>query len=610
MEFTFILVFKLVFFSVFLFRKERPSSGIIICMLEFIYNKLRSGMRKLDVALERDRYGYIEKLPKEAEYFNGSMYEAILETAEKYPHRTALEYFKMEVSYKELIKRINKTACALKAIGVERGDYVTICMPNTPEAVYMFYAVNEIGAIANMVHPLSSEKEVETYLNETKSKVMLCIDVSYSRVENIIKNTSVEQLIVVSPTRSMDFLIRILFRLTKGRKNRIKRSQNFMTWDRFMLQSLKYSGDPHVKVSPDAPAIILYSGGTTGKPKGVILTSMNFNAQALGAKYLVPELLKPKYSMLCFLPNFHAFGMGVCMHIPLYCGMRMVLIPQFNAKKLRSYIRNYRINILVGVPTVFEYMMKIKFGERELRRIKGVVSGGDVVSQTLKHDFNKFLEAHGSKAVIENGYGLTEAAGGMIFSPAVIAKEPGGIGFPLPDSEVLIVDPKTSKPVPLGEDGEILVRGLTIMKGYLNNPKETEAAFVKIGNKKYLKTGDIGYLNERGVVYFKARLKRMIISNGYNIYPGNVEDATMKLKSVESCVCVGIPDKLRGEIVKVFIVLKPGYHERAAKKELTKLYKKYLAKYEIPRELAFLPELPKTKLGKVDFMALKNLSVL
>lgn len=575
-------------------------------MLEFLYNKIRSGMRRLDIGLERSKYGYVEKLPKELKYFDGSMYDAVLKSAERYPSRTALEYYKMEISYKELIKRINKVASAMKAIGVKKGDAVTICMPNTPEAVYMFYAVNEIGAIANMVHPLSSEKEIEDCLVQSGSKVMLCIDIAYSRVENIIKNTEVEQLIVVSPARSMDFLVRFVFKLTKGRKNHIKRSQSVMTWDRFLLQSLKSTGDPYTKMSPDAPAVILYSGGTTGKPKGVVLSSMNFNAQALGAKYLVPELLKPKYSMLCFLPNFHAFGMGVCMHIPLYCGMRMVLIPQFNAKKFKKYIKNYRINILVGVPTVFEYMMKIKFGTRELRRIKGVVSGGDIVSESLKNEINEFLKNHGSKAVIQNGYGLTEAAGGMIFSTRQVADLPGVIGFPLPDSEVVILDTKTNQPAKVGEDGEILVRGLTIMKEYLNNPKETEKSFIKISNKKYLRTGDIGYVDEKGVVYFKARLKRMIISNGYNIYPSNIEEATLKSEYVDVCVCVGIPDKLRGEIVKVFIVLKPGASAHAAKKDLNKLYKKYLAKYEIPRELEFINELPKTKLGKVDFMALKT----
>ncbi len=293
------------------------------------------------------------------------------------------------------------------------------------------------------------------------------------------------------------------------------------------------------------------------------------------------------------------------MHIPLFCGMRIVLIPQFNAKKLKNYIKRYRINILVGVPTVFEYFMKIKFGPKELKRIKGVVSGGDVVSQALKNRFNDFLLTHGSKAIIHNGYGLTEAAGGMVFSPASIAKNPNAIGFPLPDSEVLIVD-KNYQVLPNEKDGEMLVRGLTIMKEYLNNRKETESAFVKIGRKKYLKTGDIGYKDEEGVVYFKGRIKRMIITNGYNVYPTNVEEITLKSDYVSECACVGIPDNLRGEIVKTFIVSKNQTSERIIYKDLMKIYKKYLAKYEIPREIKFIKSLPKTKLGKIDFIALQK----
>ncbi len=576
-------------------------------MLEFMYNKLRSGLRKIDMKLERAKYGYIDKLPQEIQYPEGSLYDAIYESSCKWPHNIALTYYSAEITYKELIKRINKVAMSLKNLGVERGDRVTVCMPNTPESVYMFYAINEIGAVANMVHPLSSEKEIEEYLNQSQSKVMLCIDISYPKVENIIKNTDVEHLIVVSATRSMDFIIRGIYKLTKGRKNHVKHSQHVITWDKFLFQGSKYLGNPHARVNADDPAVILYSGGTTGKPKGVVLSNLNFNAQALGAKYLVPDLLKSRYSMLSFLPNFHAFGLGVCIHIPLFCGMRAVLIPQFSAKKLRGYLRKYKINIIVGVPTVFDYFTKIKFGKNELRNIKGVVSGGDIVNDAMKRELNDFLEQHGSRAMLHNGYGLTEAAGGMIFSPAIIAKEPNTIGFPLPDSEVLIVNPHSKKPVKTGEDGEILVRGLTIMKEYLGKPKETEAAFTTVNGKKYLRTGDVGYVDERGAVYFRTRLKRMIITNGYNVYPTTVEDATMKCDLVEKCACVGVYDKLRGQKVKIFIKLKPNVQERAAKKELAKLYKQYLAKYETPREIAFIDEFPKTKLAKIDFKALEQM---
>jgi len=575
--------------------------------LEFIYNKIKNTLRKIDMKIERAKYGHIDKLPKDIQYFEGGMYDAIYEASCKWPHNTAIEYFDTQITYRELIKKINKVAAALKALGAEKGERITVCMPNTPEAVYMFYAINEIGAVANMVHPLSSEKEIEDYLIQSGSKIMLCIDVSYPKVEAIIKNTKLEQLVVVSPTRSMDLIVRAIYKLTKGRKNHINKSQRIITWDKFLSKSSRFVGNPHARVNPKDDAVIMYSGGTTGKPKGIILSNLNFNAQALGAKYLVPELFKPSYSFMAFLPNFHAFGMGCCIHMPLYFGARTFLIPQFNPKKFKSYIKKYKVDILVGVPTVFEYLTKIKFKKDDLKNVKFVVSGGDMISMSNKETINEFLRAHGSKAVIENGYGLTEASGGFIFSPRSIALEPDSIGYPIPDNEVIIMDLKSKKEAKLGEDGEILVRGLSVMKGYLGSPEETEQAFIKIGTKKYLRTGDIGYADERGVIHFRSRLKRMIISNGYNIYPATIEEATLKCKNITACAAVGREDKLRGEKIVIFVVPKEGAHERTIKKELTTIYKKYLAKYEIPREIRFLTELPKTKLAKVDFKKLEDL---
>jgi long-chain acyl-CoA synthetase len=575
--------------------------------LEFVYNKIKNTLRKLDMKLERAKYGHMDKMPKDIEYFEGGMYDAVYEASCKWPHNTALEYFDTQITYKELIKKINRVAASLKALGAEKGERITICMPNTPEAIYMFYAINEIGAIANMIHPLSSEKEIEDYLNQSGSKIMLCVDISYPKVEAIIKNTKLEQVVVVSPTRSMDFIVRVIYKLTKGRKNHIKKSQHIITWDKFMSRANRYVGNPHARVNAKDEAVIMYSGGTTGKPKGIILTNLNFNAQALGAKYLVPELFKPEYSFMAFLPNFHAFGLGCCIHMPLYFGARTFLIPQFNPKKFKSYIKKYKVDILVGVPTVFEYLTKIKFKKDDLKNVKFVVSGGDMISLTSKQIINDFLREHGSKAVIENGYGLTEASGGFIFSPKAVAEEPDVIGYPIPDNEVVIMNLKTKKPAKLGEDGEILVRGLSVMKGYLGKPKETAEAFIKIGNKKYLRTGDIGYADERGVIHFRSRLKRMIVSNGYNIYPANIEDVTLKCKDVSACAVVGREDKLRGEKVVVFVVPKEDASERAIRKELTSIYKKYLARYEAPREIRFIKELPKTKLAKVDFKALEQL---
>ena len=575
-------------------------------MLEFIYNKIRNTLRKIDMRLERAKYNYMDKMPKNIEYFDGGLYDAVYEASCKWPHNVALEFYNTQIIYKDLIKKINRVAAALKALGAKKGERITICMPNTPEAVYMFYAVNEIGAVANMIHPLSSEKEIEDYLNQSDSKIMFCIDISYPKVEAIIKNTNVEHVIVVSPIRSMGHLVQAIYKITKGRKNHIKKSQHVTTWDHFLNKANKFVGNPHARVNSKDDAVIMYSGGTTGKPKGIVLSNLNFNAQALGAKYLVPELFKTSFSFMAFLPNFHAFGLGCCIHMPLYFGARSFLIPQFNPKKFKKYITKYKVNILVGVPTVFDYLTKIKFKKDDLKNVKFVVSGGDMISVSSKERINEFLRAHGSKAVIENGYGLTEASGGFIFSPTSVAEEPDSIGFPIPDNEVIIMNLKTKKEAKLGEDGEILVRGLSVMKRYLNKPKETAAAFIMVGNKKFLRTGDIGYADERGVIHFRSRLKRMIVSNGYNIYPANIEDVTLKSDNVASCAVVGREDKLRGEKVVVFAVLKPNVSERATRKELAGIYKKYLAKYETPREIHFIPELPKTKLAKVDFKALEN----
>ena len=574
-------------------------------MLEFVFNKVRNAVRKLDMRITRAKYGYIGKLPKDIHYFEGGLYDAVYEASCKWPHNIALEYYNKQITYKELIKKINKVARALKALGVEKGDKVTICMPNTPEEVCMFYAINEVGAVANMIHPLSSEKEIEDYLNQSHSKVMLCVDIAYPHVEPILKNTEIEHVIVTSATKSMAVVVKVLYWLTKGRKNHIKKSQKVMRWDGFLLRANKYIGNPHARVNNDDPAIILYSGGTTGKSKGVMLSNLNFNAQALVSYYSAPEILRTDGAFLTFLPNFHAFGVGICTHIPLYWGMRVVLIPQFSAKKMRSYVKKYRFSVLCGVPTLYEYMMRSKFGKNDLKSITTVISGGDAMSQPLKQRMNKFLAEHGSSAEVRVGYGLTEASGVASFSPLGV-KDSDIIGYAMPNCEFLIRDLNTGKEAALGDDGEILISGPIVMLGYLDNEEATKDVFVTIKGKKYLKTGDIGFIDYKGLLHFKSRLKRMIITNGYNVYPSQVEAAIMKCSAVEKCAVIGVEDQAHGENVKAFVVFKEGKNSRSNRNELQKILKKELAKYEIPREWRYVEDLPLTKMNKVDFKALEN----
>jgi len=576
-------------------------------MLEIIYNKVRNVIRKIDMRLERAKYGYIEKLPSDIKYFDGGLYDAVYEASCKHENNTALEYGNLQVTYKEMIKKINKVARSLKALGIEKGDTVTICMPNTPEAVYMFYAINEVGAVASMIHPLSSPAEIENYLNQSHSKAMLCIDVSYSRVEPIIKNTELKHIIVVSATRSMEFFVKILYWITKGRKNHVKKTQVTLTWQRFLMKADKFIGNPHTRVNSDDLAVILYSGGTTGTPKGVMLSNLNFNAQALESKYYAPKLLVPSHAFLTFLPNFHAFGLGICTHIPLYWGMRVVLIPQFSAKKLKNYLRKYKFNIICGVPAVYDYLLKIKFGKNELKGLRGVISGGDAMSLPQMQKVNKYLQEHGCKVNLQVGYGLTEATGVVAFSPMGITDAADVIGYAFPDCKFFIRDLKTDKEAEVGCDGEILLSGPTVMLGYLNNAKETKESFVTIKGTKYLKTGDIGFFDEKGLLHFKARLKRMIITNGYNVYPSHVEEIIMKSKAVEKCAVVGKKNEAHGETVWAYIVWKEGKGGRGDMNELQKIMKSNLAKYEIPRMIKPLESLPLTKMNKVDYKFLAEL---
>ena len=573
-------------------------------MIEKILLKIRNNYRNIKLKYFRNKY--YDKLPSKIKYFSGSLYDAIYESAIKFPDNTAIEYYNNQITYKQLIRRINKCAKALKALGVNKGDKVTICMPNTPEEVTMFYAINEIGAIANMIHPLSSEKEIEYYLNKSESKVMLCIDIAYKKVRNILDNTDVEKVIVTSATKSMERLTAFIYWLLKGRKMNIKEDHKIMLWNHFINLSEMYYDNAYEEVDPLDPAVILYSGGTTGKPKGVVISNYSFNAQALQSR-IVSDALIPENAFLTFLPNFHAFGIGICTHTPLYNGMRAILIPQFNIKKFKSYIRKYHFNILCGVPTLYDQISKMKFRKNELKDWKLVVCGGDSMSQNLKDRVNDTLEEYGCKTDIRIGYGLTESSGVVALSPEGLLNESDVIGFPFPNTDFLIVDINTNKVLPSNKDGEILISGPNIMLEYLKESDETKNVLETINGKTYLHTGDIGYIDKKGLLHYKSRLKRMIITSGYNVYPSHIEEVLMSHESVLKCAVIGIPNEHKGEIVKAFIVLKEDHNTLTDKNSIKEHLKKHLAKYETPREIKYLDDLPTTLVGKVAYKELEKM---
>lgn len=550
-------------------------------------------------------YPFYESIPEHLEYPPLTIYELIKKTADNYPYNDALEYFGKKITYQELITKINRVALSLKEIGVKEKDRVTICMPNTPSAVITFYAINQIGATANMIHPLSSEKELELYLNMTSSKYILVIDFVYDKVKKIEKNTKLEKIIVSSVSTDMSTTNHFLYWFFTGRKRKIEKDRKAIFWKEFIKLKTNYPIEV-VKRNRDDEAVILYSGGTTGTPKGIILTDNNFNALAIQS-HLMCDPAKRGDSILSIMPIFHGFGLGVCIHTPLYVGMKCILVPDFSPKKFSKLLNKYHPNFIVGVPTLFEGLIKSKV--KDLSSVTCVVSGGDILPLKLKKELDAFLEAKGSKTKVREGYGLTECTGASCLTPRKFYRE-NSIGIPFPDMIYTIVEPNTTNEVRKGIDGEICISGPTVMKEYLNNKEETKQALIKHKDGRiYLHTGDLGCMDRNGFVYFKQRLKRIIISSGYNLYPSNIENIINSHPSVEVSAVIGIPHPYKIEVAKAYIVLKDGIKPTPnIKKSIKEHCIKNLAKYSLPYEYEFIPVLPKTKVGKIDYKELENIN--
>lgn len=543
-------------------------------------------------------YKYYDKGGK-IEYPNLTIYQLIEKTCNSYPSYYAIEYYGNKITYKEFLIRIKKTASSLLELGIKENDRVTICMPNTPVAIITFYALNMIGAIPCMIHPLSSLKEIEFYTKESNSKYILTIDLVYDKVVKATKNCNIEKIIVSSISDDMSKFKSFMYCFFSGRKNKIERNNKAIFFNDLMKLGIYYKEFSCCKRNLDDEAVILYSGGTTGSPKGIILTNLNFNALAMQC-HLMCDPAKVGDSILAILPLFHGFGLGVSIHTPLYIGMKVILVPDFTPKKFGSLIKKYKPNLITGVPTLYEALLKSKLGKKDLSTLTCVVSGGDTLTKEFKTKVDKYLYEHGSKAKIRCGYGLTECTGASCLTPTKEYRD-NSIGIPLPDMSYKIVKIGTETPVDIFEDGEICISGPTVMKGYLNNNADNVLIKHKDG-KVWLHTGDIGCMDKDGFIYFKQRLKRMIISSGYNIYPSYVEAIIKKCNYVDDCVVIGIPHEYKKQVLKVYIVLKDGIKTSSTiKNEIKKYCEDNLSRYSWPYEYEFRDSIPITLVGKVAY---------
>ena len=550
-------------------------------------------------------YKYYDKGGK-LEYPKLTIYQLIEKTCNAYPNNYAFEYYGNRITYKEFLIRIKKTASSLIELGVKEGDRVTICMPNTPVAVITFYAINMIGATASMIHPLSSENEIEFYLNESNSKYILTIDLVYDKLMSVVDKTNIERIIVSSVSDDMSKFMHFMYWFFSGRKNKIEKNEKAIFYNELLKLGVYDRDMECCKRKLDDEAVILYSGGTTGSPKGIVLSNLNFNALAMQC-HLMCDPAKAGDSILAILPIFHGFGLGVSIHTPLYIGMKVILIPDLSPRKFGSLIKKYRPNFITGVPTLYEALLKTKLKKNDLSSLTCVVSGGDTLLPSFKKIVDKFLREHGSSAQIRCGYGLTECTGASCLNPRREYRD-NSIGIPLPDMKYKIVKIGTYNEAKAGEDGEICISGPTVMKGYLNNPDETSKTLIKHSDGRiWLHTGDIGCMDSDGFIYFKQRLKRMIVSSGYNIYPSYVEDIIKKHPKVDTCVVIGIPHEYKKQVAKAYIVLKDGEKANATvKKSIKKHCEDNLSKYSWPYEYEYRDSLPTTLVGKVAYKKLEE----
>lgn len=550
---------------------------------------------------------YKEGVPAHLNYPKGTMVGYFLEAVARYPENIAIEYYGRTYTYRAFYEMIRDTAKSLKSQGVKEGDTIAICMPNTPEAILMFYAANMVGALVSLIHPLSAEKEIQNYINGSGATFLLSLDLVYDKVHNIVDNTCIKKIVIASAGDSLKTIKKFLYKFkNRGTVPKIELTDDIMTWNEFINYGYDYQGEIACLKGSNDPAVILYSGGTSGDPKGILLTNMNFNALALSCHKMIEQSGEGE-SILAILPIFHGFGLGVCIHTTLGCGMRVVLIPNFNPKDFGKLLHKHKISIVCGVPSLFESLTKTSMGKNDLSKLKVAISGGDFMSKDLKNKVDTYFREHGSNAEIRVGYGLTEASAAICVTPTGEYRE-SSIGVPFPDTYIKVVRVGTHDEVPYGEDGEICISGPTVMMGYLNNLEETiQTLQIHEDGRTWLHTGDVGSMDKDGFVYFKQRVKRIIISNGYNLYPSYIETIINSHPDVFTSTVIGIPHPKKVQVAKAYIVLKDGVKPSKDVEKSIRLHcEKNLARYSLPAVYEFRESLPKTLVGKVAYRELEK----
>lgn len=544
------------------------------------------------------------------EYPEHSMYEQLRISSQRYPNLTAIEFQGRKYSYKQLIQSIEEVSAALVTIGIKKGDYVSIVTPNTPQALFMIYAVNRIGAVANMIHPLLSTTEIQQFIENTDSAAILTLDMIYPKFAKIKWNTSKEpKMILAKIADALPWYAKPVYSAQNKLKLSFNPEHDIIYWnDLISLGKNQKPVLPFDDGKADDTAVILYSGGTSGTPKGVMITNMNINSLAMHTYDIggIEDVVGKK--SLAVMPLFHGFGLVICVHAMICLGFHVYLLPKYDFNECSKLIFKKKINCIYGVPGLYEALIRSPYIDKaDLSFMELLVCGGDKLPEKLQHRVNKILKKGGADIVLREAYGQTECVAGCSINPKFDTRI-GSAGIAYPDVYFKIVKPDTQDELPDGEDGELCVSGPIVMKGYLGDEKATAKALQKHADGKiWLHTGDMFSKDADGYIYFRQRNSRMIICGGYNVYATQIEDAIGTCNAVAQSCVVGVKDRIYGQKIAAFVVLNSKDADTTLIKEkIVECCRKNLSEYSLPHEIIFRDSLPVTNMGKIDYLSLEK----
>lgn len=538
-----------------------------------------------------------------------TIYEYLYQNNKDYPNDIALEYMGSKITYGKMFAHIDDCVKSLTSLGVKIGDIVTIALPSIPEALYMVYALNKMGAVANMIHPLAGENEIVHYLNEVNGDVAVLFEGTYNIVNNSLHTTSLKKAVVVSAGDSLPFGIKQLYML-KNKLPKFSSDGMLMNWKQFVNLGHDATVVP-VKKDSSQMAIISHTGGTTGEPKGVMLSDNNINALMWQLNVNFKNQRQEKN--LVVLPPFVNYSLVHSMLLPLTLGLQVTLIPKYEADKFDEYVRKYRPNHISSIPPYLEALLTNEtLKKMDLSCIKTIAYGGEAMNLQKEEEVNNLLRVCGSNAKISKGLGSTEMVGA-----ATTTREEcntiGNVGIPLARVNCKIVEPETFDELSYNQIGEICFSGNTLMIGYYNKQEATDAIIKNHPDGiRWMHTGDLGYLTEDGVVVITGRIKKIVMTIGKDgnvtkMFPDRIEKVLMKNPAVSLCCVIGIPDEVRVNYPRAYVILNEGYVESQQITETLLAYcEDELPEYMIPEEIIYRNDFPRTSRGKVDYRALER----